>query len=112
MPSCLIATWDATGPSGIVCVVTRAPVLSFTGSRSGTVTGPLNVWGTPCETSRSEMMRQRGSRIMMLRISSTQKLPMVVADLRENARMSATSTAIPPAAERKFWTASPAIWVK
>ena len=42
-----MATCEATGPSGIVWVVTRAPVLSFTGSRSGTVTAPENVWGIP-----------------------------------------------------------------
>ena len=49
---------------------------------------------------------------MTLRIRSTRKLPMVVADLRENAKMSAPRTAIPIAADRKFWTASPTIWVK
>ena len=42
---------------------------------------------------------------------STQKLPIVPVRLRENPRMSATSTAMPVAAETKFCTVSPSIWV-
>jgi hypothetical protein len=53
-----------------------------------------------------------GRRIMTLRTRSTQKFPTVEADFREKARMRATRTAIPFAAERKFCTASPAIWVR
>ena len=40
---------------------------------------------------------------------SDQKLPMVSACVRVNPRMRATATAIPTAADTKFWTASPVI---
>jgi hypothetical protein len=36
----------------------------------------------------------------------------VLADRRANPRMTATSTAMPSAAETKFCTASPAIWLR
>ncbi len=47
---------------------------------------------------------------------STQKLPMPSASADPRrwaiARISAIATAMPTPAETKFWTASPAIWVK
>ncbi len=43
---------------------------------------------------------------------STQKLPTVVAFWRAKPRMSATTTAMPVAADRKFCTVSAAIWVR
>jgi hypothetical protein len=46
------------------------------------------------------------------RVKSTQKLP-IVADWRlTKPRISATATAIPTAADTKFWTARPAICVR
>ena len=48
----------------------------------------------------------------MTRVRSTQKLPIVVARLRVSPRTSATATAMPTAAETKFCTVSPAIWVR
>ena len=48
----------------------------------------------------------------MPRTVSTQKLPTVEVVRRANPRISATSTAIPDAAERKFCTARPNIWVR
>jgi len=46
------------------------------------------------------------------RVRSTQKLPIVCAVRRAKPRISATSTAMPVAADTKFWTASPSIWVR
>ena len=47
-----------------------------------------------------------------MRIRSGQKLPSVLALRREMPRMTATTTAMPTAAETKFCTARPAIWEK
>ena len=48
----------------------------------------------------------------MVRVRSTQKLPMVSADRRARPRMNAATVAIPAAAETKFWTVRPSIWVR
>ena len=48
----------------------------------------------------------------MHRVTSTQKLPMVVVERRTSPRASAIATTSPMAAEVKFRTASPAIWVR
>ena len=48
----------------------------------------------------------------MLRVMSTQKLPMVVAECLTKPRIRAISIAMPVAAERKFCTVRPSIWVK
>ena len=46
------------------------------------------------------------------RVRSTQKFP-IVGDLRRTRpRITAIATAIPTAAETKFCTVSPAIWVR
>ncbi len=42
---------------------------------------------------------------------STQKLPSRSDERRENPRIKATTTAIPTAAETKFCTVRPTIWV-
>ncbi len=51
-----------------------------------------------------------------MRIRSCQKLPSDPVSSRPRraamARISATTTTMPTAAERKFCTASPAIWLK
>ena len=46
------------------------------------------------------------------RVRSTQKLPRRSVLERVNPRINATATAMPTAAETKFWTASPAIWTR
>ena len=46
------------------------------------------------------------------RYRSTQKFPTVLAERRAKPRMTAASTAMPSAAETKFCTASPAIWLR
>ena len=43
---------------------------------------------------------------------SCQKFPSSLAPRLAKPRITAASTAIPTAAETKFWTASPAIWEK
>ena len=48
----------------------------------------------------------------MLRVMSTQKLPMVSVVWRAKPRISAITTAMPVAAEKKFCTARPTIWVR
>ena len=48
----------------------------------------------------------------MLRTRSTQKLPIVVGVRRVKPRISAISTAIPTAAETKFWNVSATICVR
>ncbi len=58
------------------------------------------------------MMMLSGRRIITLRMSSTQKFPMVDADFRERPYVSPTRTARPVAAEVKFWTHRPIIWVR
>ena len=47
-----------------------------------------------------------------LRVRSTQKFPIVAERRRTRPRISATATASPTAAETKFCTVSPAIWVR
>ena len=47
-----------------------------------------------------------GSRIYSVqRVKSTQKLPRVLVEWRENPRITAMATAIPTAAEKKLWVA-------
>jgi hypothetical protein len=45
-------------------------------------------------------------------VTSTQKLPSRSVDRRAKPRMTAMQTAMPTAADRKFCTAMPAIWLK
>ncbi len=46
----------------------------------------------------------------MARVTSTQNEPIVPDEARANPRISATATAMPVAADRKFWCVSPSIW--
>ena len=48
----------------------------------------------------------------MVRVRSTQKLPIVWAERRVKPRINATSTAMPVAADTKFCTVSPSICVR
>ena len=48
----------------------------------------------------------------MVRVRSTQKFPIVRWPRRVMPRMIATTTAMPAAAETKFWTVKPSIWVR
>ena len=49
---------------------------------------------------------------MIVRVRSTQKLPIVAEPRRARPRISATATAMPTAADTKFCTVRPAIWVR
>ena len=101
-PSCLIASWLATGPPGIVCSCFSSVV---------TVSDPVKFWITPPAMSATAMTNASGRRIrVMVRVRSTQKLPRVVERRRTRPRMMATMTAMPAAAETKFWTVRPIIW--
>ena len=104
VPSCLIATWLAAGPPGIAW---RAP------SSVCAVVKPWRFWITPWLTRMIATTNDIGSRIrVVLRVRSTQKLPSVVAWRRDRPRISAAMAAMPAAAETKFCTASPIIWVR
>ena len=60
VPSCLMAIWEAAGPTAICWWVTGAPSLPCVASTSVAVTCPRNVCTTPWETSASgEHERQR-----------------------------------------------------
>ena len=48
----------------------------------------------------------------MTRVTSTQKLPTVVAEERAKPRTSAKAIARPVAADRKLCTVRPSIWVR
>ncbi len=84
VPSCLIDTWEATGPSASPCAVPR-------------------VWMTPCETSTTAPAKASGSRMYRrVRVRSLQKLPRFELPRDANPLITAARTAIPTAAETKF----------
>jgi hypothetical protein len=69
-----------------------------------TCTTPVAIRSTAPRNAIGSRMR------IVLRTRSTQKLPSVSLRVREKPLTSATATAIPTAADRKFCTASPGIW--
>ena len=101
VPSCLIASCEATGPPGRLWV---PPVSVVTSVK------PVKFWMTPptistiAPTTR-ERQQDAGT---MPRVRSTQKLPIVPDLRRAKPRTSAMATAMPTAAETKFCTARPA----
>jgi hypothetical protein len=104
VPSSLMTSCDATGPSASV----DGPPVSVLKSTYGD-----SVWMTPCETRNSAPTTLIGSRMYSsVRIRSAQKLPSVFPLRRAIPRITAATTAMPTAAETKFWTASPAICEK
>ena len=68
-----------------------------------------SVWRRPARHEHERARRTAiGSRMYsVLRVTSTQKLPIVGADRRTRPRTSAMATAMPTAAETKFWTVRP-----
>jgi hypothetical protein len=110
VPSCLIAIWLATGPPGIDCGPTSAATAPSTGVAS---LKPWKFCTTPPSESRIATTKDSGSRIRrVVRVRSTQKLPSVRCPRRAMPRMMAITTAMPAAAETKFCTARPSIWVR
>jgi hypothetical protein len=89
------------------------PLAPVTGeSRVATGLGP-RVWTTPWLSRTTANTMDRGSRIYkVIRVRSTQKLPRLVALRRRMPLASAAMTAMPLAAEVKFSTARPSIWVR
>src|SRR5712671_5793298 len=68
---------------------------------------------TPCPMKMTASTNDRGSNIYsVMRVTSTQKLPIPCAERRAKPRISAKATDMPVAAEKKFWTANAAICVK
>ena len=57
-------------------------------------------------------MESGSSTRVVVRVRSAQKFPIVSERRRTSPRTRATATAIPTAAETKFCTVSPAIWVR
>ena len=104
VPISLIASWLANGPPGIDWLAPSTVVTS---------SGPRRVWMAPWLTSTTVKTIASGSRTRTVpRTRSTQKFPIVPARRRTSPRMRATATARPTAADTKFCTASPAIWVR
>ena len=69
--------------------------------------------GTPCQTRKSAATIESGSSTYKVhRVRSTQKLPTVLPEARAKARISAMASAMPVAADTKFWVVSAAIWVR
>ncbi len=101
VPSSLIASCEATGPPGIVCVPPVSVVTSVKPSKFCT-TPPTSSATAP--TSGEREQEQASSP----RTRSTQKLPIVLDPRRAKPRTRAIATARPTAAETKFCTARPA----
>ena len=101
LPSSLMASWLATGP----------PVRTCEWPASVCIVVSVKLWTTPPATSRIAATNAIGRRMRIVpRVRSTQKFPSDPLRERTKPRMSATATAMPTAAERKFWTARPTIW--
>jgi hypothetical protein len=99
VPRILIASCEATGPPGICCAPPASVVTSVK---------PAQFWITPPTISTTAASTETGSRMRSVpRVRSTQKLPIVPTRRRTSPRTSATATAMPTAADRKFCTASP-----
>jgi hypothetical protein len=104
VPSSLMASWPAKGPPGTTWVA-RSTV--------ATSVKPWKFWMAPWLTRSRAPTKESGRRTRMVaRVRSTQKLPMVADRRRMRPRTRATATAIPTAAETKFCTARPTIWVR
>ncbi|CKR90566.1 Uncharacterised protein [Mycobacterium tuberculosis] len=104
MPSCLIATWLATGPPGMSWGAPSSVLATMK---------PCRFWITPWLTNRIATTNDSGNMMRnTVRARSTQKLPSVLARLRARPLIRAASTHMPADAETKFCTASPVIWVK
>ena len=69
-------------------------------------TAPIAIRATAASTASGSSTRT------VMRTRSTQKLPTRSVRDRVKPRMRATATAMPTAADTKFWTARPAICVR
>ena len=95
-----MTSWEATGPPGMDWVPPATVVTSVKPSKFCT---------TPPAISASAPSTDSGSSTRtVVRVRSTQKLPMVPLRRYAKPRTRATATAMPVAAETKFCTARPA----
>src|ERR1041384_8256604 len=104
VPSCLMISCDATGPSAIVCLPPSRVVIVRKGSK---------FCGTPRATYTSPPRSESGKSTWRVALTvSTQKLPTPLALLRAKPRMTAIAIAIPTAAEAQLWIASATMFEK
>ena len=100
VPSSLIASCEATGPPGSVCVPPARVVRAWNGSK---------FWMTPPMSRTIAATTAIGSRMRNVpRTRSTQKFPIVRLWRYAKPRTRAIATAMPTAAETKFCTTRPA----
>ncbi|MNK65958.1 hypothetical protein D3C87_852670 [compost metagenome] len=67
----------------------------------------------PSPMKTTDRASDSGSRMYRVeRTRSTQKLPIDLPEREAKPRTSAKITAMPVAAEKKFWHAMPSIWVR
>ena len=91
-----------SGPSGMVC-----------GSTSCAVVVRLEILDNALRDQGERETKLIGRRTHKNeRVRSTQKFPMVLDSWRAMPRITAMASAMPTAAEKKLWYASPAIWVR
>ena len=103
VPSCLIASWEADRAAGDALGWPATVVTMWVACRF--CSAPWAIRTTAATTAIGRRTRTT------IRVRSTQKFPRVFDCLRTSPRMRATATAMPTAADTKFCTASPAIWV-
>ena len=104
VPSSLMTSWEATGPPGMIWSPPAMPV---------TCMKPMKFCAAPPTMSRKAPTAAIGMRMRrVVRVRSTQKLPMVCSPRPTNPRTRAIATAMPVAAETKFCTHRPASWTK
>ena len=97
-------SWLATGPPGRVWEPPVSVVISVPADRFCTM--PAAMKTTVPITATGSSTRST------IRVRSTQKLPRRSVLVRAIPRITATAIAIPTAADTKFCTARPAIWVR
>ena len=107
VPSILIATWLATGPSAIVCFAPSSVRGVDIGAER--LRDALPDVGTARQTGCRAAAARRACNA---RDIDPERCRSVRADARENPRMIAMAIAMPVAAERKFWWVRPSIWVR
>ena len=103
LPISLMTSCEATGPPTIVCWAPASEWIRW-------VVVKLSI--TPVAIRMIAPITENGSSSRTTtRVRSTQKLPSRSVFFRMNPRISAMTTTMPTAADTKFCTARPAIWV-
>src|SRR6202011_1394769 len=104
----------ATGPPGMVWVAMSWPLASTPWAATVvTVRDGWKFWITPWLMNTKANTKEIGSRMRVVeRIMSTQKLPSVRCRRRMMARVKATATAMPTAADTYWCSTSASIWLR